>query len=153
MSIPVPSVRTEQDRAKWAAGRYAAQTYCFDGARLGLGSGTTSHFVVHALAEQVEKGLDVVGVATSTATRDLAVQLGITVVDLDDVEQLDVCLDGFDEIDPAGTMIKGGGACLLWEKLVATTSAKMVGVGDHTKVVDVLGTFPLPIEIVQFAHA
>jgi ribose 5-phosphate isomerase len=70
VSIPVPILRSDQDRAKWAAGCYAAQTYCFDGARLGLGSGTTSHYLVHALAEQVSQGPDVIGVATSTATRD-----------------------------------------------------------------------------------
>lgn len=141
----------DQDRAKLAAGRFAAETYCFDGARLGLGSGTTSHYFVRALAEQVRDGLQVVGVPTSNGTRELALSLGITLVDLDDVDQLDVCIDGPDEIDPDGSMIKGGGACLLWEKLVARTSARMVVVADHTKAVPALGTFPLPVEIVQFS--
>lgn len=143
--------RTEQDRAKLAAGRFAAERYCFDGARLGLGSGTTSHYFVRALAEQVRNGLDVVGVPTSNGTRELALELGITLVDLDDVAALDVCIDGPDEIDPSGAMIKGGGACLLWEKLVAKTSAKMVVVADHSKAVQTLGAFPLPIEVVQFS--
>jgi ribose 5-phosphate isomerase A len=149
---PLPiETATQQDRAKLAAGRFAARTYCFDGAVLGLGSGTTSHYFVRALAELVHDGMDVVGVPTSTATRDLALQQGITVVDLDDVNELDVCVDGPDEIDPRGAMIKGGGACLLWEKLVAKASAKMVVVADHTKAVSALGAFPLPVEVVQFS--
>jgi len=143
--------RNDQDRAKLAAGRFAAEKYCFDGAKLGLGSGTTSHYFVRALAELVRDGLQVVGVPTSNGTRDLALELGITLVDLDDIDQLDVCIDGPDEIDPDGSMIKGGGACLLWEKLVARTSAKMVVVADHTKAVPTLGRFPLPVEIVQFS--
>ncbi len=143
--------RNDQDRAKLAAGRFAARTYAFDGARLGLGSGTTSHYFVRALAELVRDGLDVVGVPTSNSTRDLALELGITLVDLDDVDELDVCIDGPDEIDPDGAMIKGGGACLLWEKLVARTSRRMVVVADHTKAVATLGAFPLPIEVVQYS--
>jgi len=145
------TTRSEQDRAKLAAGRHAADLYCFDGAKLGLGSGTTSHYFVRALAEKVRDGLDVVGVPTSNGTKELALSLGITLVDLDDVEQLDVCIDGPDEIDPNGSMIKGGGACLLWEKLVARTSAKMVVVADATKTVEHLGAFPLPVEIVPFS--
>lgn len=151
MTETAPITRTDQDRAKLAAGRHAAATYCFDGARLGLGSGTTSHYFVRALGELVRDGLQVVGVPTSNGTRDLALELGITLVDLDDIDQLDVCIDGPDEIDSDGAMIKGGGACLLWEKLVAQTSARMVVVADHTKAVATLGQFPLPIEIVQFS--
>jgi len=151
MTSPTIETRSPQDRAKLAAGRFAARTYCFDGARLGLGSGTTSHYFVRALGDLVHDGLDVVGVPTSTATRELALELGITLVDLDDLEELDVCVDGPDEIDPTGAMIKGGGACLLWEKLVARASAKMVVVADNTKAVPTLGAFPLPIEVVQFS--
>ncbi|MFC5826124.1 ribose-5-phosphate isomerase RpiA [Nonomuraea insulae] len=143
---------TPQDRAKIAAGRHAAETYCRDGMRLGLGSGTTSHFFVRALGEKVKQGLDIVGVPTSTATRDLALDLGIPLVDLDDVTELDVCVDGPDEIDPDGSMIKGGGACLLWEKIVATASRKMVVVADNSKLVARLGAFPLPVEVVRFGH-
>ncbi|PPG32107.1 ribose 5-phosphate isomerase A [Pseudoclavibacter sp. RFBB5] len=141
----------DQDRAKLAAGRYAAEKYCFEGAKLGLGSGTTSHYFVRALAEKVHDGLDVVGVPTSKGTRDLALELGITLVDLDDIDRLDVCIDGPDEVDPAGAMIKGGGACLLWEKLVERATAKFVVVADATKAVGTLGAFPLPIEVVQFS--
>lgn len=149
-AIPIET-RNDQDRAKLAAGRFAADKYCFEGARLGLGSGTTSHYFVRALAEKVRDGLTVVGVPTSIGTRDLALELGITLVDLDDVDALDVCIDGPDEIDPDGVMIKGGGACLLWEKLVAKTSRKMVVVADSTKAVEALGAFPLPVEVVQFS--
>lgn len=151
MTTTTISTSNDQDRAKLAAGRFAAATYAIDGAKLGLGSGTTSHYFVRALAERVHDGLQVVGVPTSNGTRDLALELGITLVDLDDIDQLDVCIDGPDEIDPDGSMIKGGGACLLWEKLVARTSARMVVVADHTKAVSALGTFPLPVEIVQYS--
>ena len=142
--------RSKQDLAKRAAGRRAAQEYCKDGMRLGLGSGTTSHWFVRELAVRVRDGLDVVGVPTSTATRDLALELGIRLADLNDVPELDVTVDGPDEIDPAGSMIKGGGACLLWEKIVARASKRMVVVADDTKIVERLGAFPLPIEVLPF---
>ena len=142
--------QSNQDVAKRAAGRRAAEEYCKDGMRLGLGSGTTSHWFVRELAERVRDGLDVVGVPTSTATRDLALELGIRLADLNDLPELDVTIDGPDEIDPAGSMIKGGGACLLWEKIVARASKRMVVVADDTKIVDRLGVFPLPIEVLPF---
>ncbi len=142
--------QTPQDVAKLAAGRRAAEVHGKDGAKLGLGSGTTSHWFVRALAERVAEGLDVVGVPTSTATRDLALELGIPLADLNDLPELDVCIDGPDEIDPAGTMIKGGGACLLWEKIVARASRHRVVVADDSKVVARLGAFPLPIEVLPF---
>lgn len=141
---------TPQDRAKLAAGRTAVDTYLRDGLRVGLGSGSTSHWFVRALAEKVDEGLDVVGVVTSTSTHDLARSLGIRLADLNDVDELDVTVDGADEIDAEGAMIKGGGACLLWEKIVARASKRMVCVADETKVVDRLGAFPLPIEVVPF---
>lgn len=141
---------SSQDRAKQAAGRTAAQLYCHDGMLLGLGSGTTSHWFVRALADLIRDGLDVVGVPTSTATRDLALGLGIRLADLNDVPELDLTVDGPDEIDHDGSMIKGGGACLLWEKVVARASRRMVVVADDTKVVDRLGAFPLPVEVLPF---
>jgi len=141
-----------QDKAKIAAGRRAVEAYCADGMRLGLGSGTTSHFFVRGLAEKVKDGLDIIGVPTSTATRDLALELGVPLADLNDVSELDVTIDGPDEIDHQGSMIKGGGACLLWEKVVARASKKMVVVADDSKLVDTLGKFPLPIEVIRFGH-
>ena len=147
MSEPAP-----QDQAKMAAGRKAVEVYARDGLRLGLGSGTTSHFFVRALAVRVQEGLDIVGVPTSNATRELALELGVPLADLDDVSQLDVVVDGPDEIDHDGSMIKGGGACLLWEKIVARASTTMVVVADDSKLVQTLGRFPLPIEIVRFGQ-
>jgi ribose 5-phosphate isomerase A len=141
-----------QDRAKIAAGRRAVEEYCADGMRLGLGSGTTSHFFVRGLAEKVKEGLDIIGVPTSNATRDLALELDVPLADLNDVGELDVTIDGPDEIDHAGSMIKGGGACLLWEKIVARASKKMVVVADDSKLVQTLGKFPLPIEVIRFGH-
>jgi ribose 5-phosphate isomerase A len=145
------TTETPQDAAKYAVGRAAVERYAHDGARLGLGSGTTSAWFVRALGEKVADGLDVVGVPTSTATRDLALSVGITLVDLNDLDRpLDVTLDGPDEVDHDGDMIKGGGACLLWERMVAEASSKMVCIADDTKLVEQLGSFPLPIEVIPF---
>jgi len=140
----------ERDRAKYAAGEKAIETYFRDGMVVGLGSGTTSHWMVRALAPRVQAGLKVVGVPTSKATRDLAAGLGIPLADLNDRPELDVTLDGPDEVDRAGRMIKGGGACLLWEKIVAAATRKYVVIADDKKLVDVLGRFPLPVEVVPF---
>lgn len=143
--------QTAQDKAKYAVGRAAVERYAYDGARLGLGSGTTSAWFVRALGEQVEQGLDVVGVPTSTFTRDLALSVGITLLDINDLDApLDITLDGPDEVDRDGDQIKGGGACLLWERMVADASRKVVCIADDTKLVDQLGRFPLPIEVVQY---
>ncbi|WP_028849503.1 ribose-5-phosphate isomerase RpiA [Thermocrispum municipale] len=143
--------RTEQDRAKWTAGTAAIDAYVRDGMKLGLGSGTTSHWFVRALGKAVADGLDVVGVPTSTATRDLALEVGVPLTTLADVERLDLTIDGADEIDHNGAMIKGGGACLLWERIVADASDRMVAVVDDSKVVETLGAFPLPIEVIPFS--
>ncbi len=139
-----------QDQAKLAAGRKAIETYLQDGMRIGLGSGTTSHWFVRALGEKVRDGFDIAGVPTSTATRDLAREVGVPLLDLNDVVELDLTIDGADEIDHAGRMIKGGGACLLWEKMVARVSRRMVAVVDDGKLVETLGRYPLPIEVIRF---
>jgi ribose 5-phosphate isomerase A len=140
----------ERDRAKYAAGVKAIEQYFRDGMVVGLGSGTTSHWMVRALAPLVRDGLKVVGVPTSTATRDLAAGLGIPLADLNDHLELDVTLDGPDEVDRAGRMIKGGGACLLWEKIVAAATRQYVVIADDRKLVPQLGRFPLPVEVVPF---
>lgn len=142
--------RDDRDRAKQAAGRQAIETYVRDGMKLGLGSGTTSHWFVRQLGDAVSRGLDVVGVPTSTSTRDLAQEVGVPLTTLADVERLDLTIDGADEIDNDGAMIKGGGACLLWERIVADASDRMVAVVDDSKVVATLGAFPLPIEVVPY---
>lgn len=141
-----------QDAAKYAAGKAAVARYAVDGAYLGLGSGTTSAWFVRALGERVAEGLQVVGVPTSNSTKELALSLNIPLVDLNDLDRkLDVTIDGPDEIDHDGDMIKGGGACLLWERIVAEASHKMVCIADTSKLKDTLGAFPLPIEVIPYA--
>lgn len=142
---------TDQDLAKWAAGTAAIDAYVRDGMKLGLGSGTTSHWFVRALGQAVAEGLDIVGVPTSTSTRDLALEVGVPLTTLAEVDRLDLTIDGADEIDHDGAMIKGGGACLLWERIVADASDRMVAIVDDSKVVDTLGAFPLPIEVIPFS--
>jgi ribose 5-phosphate isomerase A len=144
--------RTERDAAKLAAGKAAVREYVRDGMKLGLGSGTTSHWFVRALGEAVAEGLDVVGAPTSRGTGALAEQVGVRLAPLDELAPLDITIDGADEIDREGAMIKGGGACLLWEKIVANASRRMVAVVDAAKLVEPLGAFPLPIEVIPFGR-
>ena len=120
------------------------------GMRLGLGTGSTAAHFIELLAEQVRAGLKVVAVPTSEATRAQATRLGITLVTLDDVPELDLTVDGADEIGPDLTLIKGGGGALLREKIVAAASARMIVIADDSKWAKVLGRFPLPIEITPF---
>jgi ribose 5-phosphate isomerase A len=142
--------QNSQDLAKRAAGFMATEAYCEDGMTLGLGSGSSARWFVRALAVRVRDGLDVVGVPTSVETRDLARELGIRLADLDDITELDVTIDGANEIDRRGDMIKGGGAHLLREKIVARASRKVVVVADVSKLVDQLGAVPLPMEVLPF---
>jgi len=142
--------KTEQDKAKIAAGHKAIERYLRDGMQIGLGSGTTSHWFVRALGEKVREGLRISGVPTSNATREVAAEAGVPLLDLNDVTELDLTIDGPDEVDIAGRMIKGGGACLLWEKMVARASKRMICIADDTKLVETLGKFPLPIEVIRF---
>jgi ribose 5-phosphate isomerase A len=123
------------------------------GMRLGLGTGSTAKHFVELLAARVRDGLDVVAVPTSEATREQAARLGIALTTLDDNPELDLTVDGADEIAPDLTLIKGGGGALLREKIVAAASARMVVIADESKWVRVLGSFPLPIEIAPFGAA
>jgi len=140
-----------QDEAKLAAATKAIETFLQDGMTIGLGSGTTSRFFVRILGDRVKSGLRVIGVPSSKSTGQLAQEVGVPLADLNDVEQLDLTIDGADEIDPKGRMIKGGGANLLWEKIVASASRKMVAIVDESKRVQRLGRFPLPVEIIPFS--
>lgn len=137
------------DELKAAAGR-AALEFVTPGMRLGLGTGSTAEAFVRALGEKVAAGLQVVGVPTSERTAALATSLGIPLATLDEVPALDLVIDGADEVDPKLRLIKGGGAALLREKIVATASAQMLVIVDASKVVPVLGRFPLPIEVNRF---
>ena len=123
------------------------------GMRLGLGTGSTAQAFVELLAERVRQGLDVVAVPTSKATQAQAARLGIALTTLDETDELDLTVDGADEIAPDLTLIKGGGGALLREKVVASASAKMIVIADESKWVSALGRFPLPIEIVPFGAA
>lgn len=134
--------------AKRAAGRAAAERVD-DGMLLGLGTGSTVAYFLDALAEQ---GREVRGVATSQATADRCAELGIPVLDPAEVAELDLCVDGADELTPTLALTKGGGGALLREKVVATMSRSMLVIATPDKVVERLGgRFPLPVEVVPFA--
>src|SRR6201996_6112922 len=121
-----------------------------DGMKLGLGTGSTAKHFVELLGEKVRAGLNVIGVPTSEVTRADAIRCGIKLTTLDEIDRLDLTIDGADEIDPALNLIKGGGGALLREKIVAAASARMIVIADESKWVDALGRFPLPIEIAPF---
>jgi ribose 5-phosphate isomerase A len=122
------------------------------GMRLGLGTGSTAKHFVDLLGARVKSGLDVVCVPTSEATRLQAEALGIRLATLDDVSELDLTVDGADELDDALRLVKGGGGALLREKIVAAASARLVIIADASKRVAQLGRFPLPVEVVRFGH-
>jgi ribose 5-phosphate isomerase A len=124
-----------------------------DGMKLGLGTGSTTKHFVELLGEKVRAGMKVVGVPTSEATRADAVRCGIALTTLDDIDRLDLTVDGADEIDPELNLIKGGGGALLREKIVAAASDRMIVIADDTKWVDALGRFPLPVEVIPFGLA
>ena len=136
---------------KEAAGRAAAKLVR-DGDVVGLGTGSTAYFAVVALGERVKAGLKIFGIPTSLQTADLARAAGILLTTLDEHPEIDITIDGADEIDPKLNLIKGGGGALLREKIIASVSKKMVVVADSGKMVPVLGKFPLPVEIISFAR-
>src|SRR5271157_3272710 len=139
------------EEEKEAAGRAAARLVR-DGDIVGLGTGSTAYFAVIALGERVKAGLKIVGIPTSLQTADLARAVDIPLTTLDEHPEIDITIDGADEVDPKLSLIKGGGGALLREKVVASVSKKMVVVADSSKVVPVLGKFPLPVEIISFAR-
>jgi ribose 5-phosphate isomerase A len=127
-----------------------ALEYVQEGMKLGLGTGSTAKHFVELLGERVRAGLGVIGVPTSEATRADAVRCGIRLTTLDEVDRLDLTVDGADEIDPDLNLIKGGGGALLREKIVAAASDRMIVIADETKWVEMLGRFPLPVEVIPF---
>lgn len=140
---------TTADLAKINAATKALE-YVKDGMLLGLGTGSTSAHFVRLLGERVRQGLRVKGVPTSEATRNLAEQVGVPLLEISQIDKLDLDIDGADEIDPQFRLIKGGGGALLREKIVAAASGQMIVIADEAKDVDVLGAFPLPVEVVRF---
>ena len=142
--------KAQQDALKKAAGIEAAKLI-ENGMIAGLGTGSTVRFLVDELGRRVkEEGLQFTGVTTSRRTQEQAEGYGIKIVDIDDVDHIDITIDGADEVDKNFNGIKGGGAALLWEKIVATNSNKIVWIVDESKVVDTIGKFPLPVEVIPF---
>ncbi|WP_143069285.1 ribose-5-phosphate isomerase RpiA [Paenibacillus sp. OV219] len=137
--------------AKRAAAEKAAE-YVRDGMIVGLGTGSTAYWVIQKLGEMTKNGLSMKAVATSTPSELLAEELGITLVRLSEIDEIDLTIDGADEIDGEWNLIKGGGGALLREKIIASASKELIIIADESKVVQQLGRFPLPIEIVQFGH-
>ena len=123
------------------------------GMKIGLGTGSTVKYTVIELGRRItEEGLEIVGVPTSLATEKLATKVGIPLVELSECTHLDIVIDGADEFDNNYNLIKGGGAALLREKIVAQESLSMIVVADERKMVGTLGAFPLPVEITPFSH-
>ncbi|MFT3727103.1 MAG: ribose-5-phosphate isomerase RpiA [Terricaulis sp.] len=131
----------------------AALTFVKDGMVVGLGTGSTSAHFVRLLGDRVRQGLRVRGVPTSEATRNLAEQVGVPLLEISQVAKIDIDVDGADEIDPAFRLIKGGGGALLREKIVAAASGQMIVIADESKWVETLGAFPLPVEVTRFGFA
>ena len=136
------------------ASKRAAATRAVDfvnpGMRLGLGTGSTARYFVELIGARVRAGLDIVAVPTSEATRADAERCGVPLTTLDETPELDLTVDGADEIAPDLSLIKGGGGALLREEIVAAASARMIVIADETKWVSRLGKYPLPIEVVPF---
>ncbi len=147
--IPQTRIRMNADALKRESARRALD-YVKSGMKLGLGTGSTAAHFVDLLAEKVRGGLSVVGVPTSEATRKQAEALGIPLTTLEETPELDLTIDGADELDPSLSLIKGGGGALLREKIVASASREMIVVADESKAVAALGRFPLPVEVVDF---
>jgi ribose 5-phosphate isomerase A len=137
-------------QVKKNVGIYAAE-FVKQGMRLGLGSGTTVYWFIQELGQRIKQGLQITTVATSKETARLAEQAGITVTDLNELGgQLSLTIDGADEIDLQGQLIKGGGGALLQEKIVAAASRELIIIADSSKLVSCLGKFPLPVEVIPF---
>ena len=140
------------DLEKQTAARAAAEMV-EPGSIVGLGSGSTATWAIRLLGERVRNGLNIVGIPTSQKTKQLAEQLGIPLATLDQHPQIDIDIDGADEIDPHLNLIKGGGGALLREKIIASASRRFIVVGDSSKQVAHLGKFPLPVEVIPFAES
>jgi ribose 5-phosphate isomerase A len=137
------------DLAKMQAAS-AALEYVEDGMILGLGTGSTASHFVRMLGDRVREGLRIGGLPTSEATRRLAIQVGVPLIEIDQADRIDLTVDGADEIDPDFRLIKGGGGALLREKIIAHASDLMVVIADASKMVTQLGAYPLPVEVTPF---
>ncbi len=130
----------------------AAIEFVEDGMTIGLGTGSTAKFFVELLAEEIADGLMIKGVPTSEDTRRLAESLGIPLLPIEQVDRIHLTVDGADEVDDKAQLIKGGGAALLREKIIANASDLMIVIADPSKQVELLGAFPLPVEVTPFGY-
>ena len=137
------------DEIKQAVARRAAE-FVTNGMTLGIGTGSTANYLLYALADRMKKGLRFTGVPTSEQTEKLAAELNIPVVQLDEAEEIHLAIDGADEVSAQLDLIKGGGGAFLQEKMVAFAANKFIVIGDETKLVNKLGKFPLPVEVVPY---
>jgi ribose 5-phosphate isomerase A len=131
---------------------YKAAEYIEQGMTVGLGSGSTVFHVIVRVGELVKEGLEIKCVSTSSSTSALAKECGIKLIELSETDSIDLTIDGADEIDPKLCGIKGGGGALLFEKIVALNSKRNIWIADSSKLVDTLGKFPLPVEVIPFGH-
>ena len=127
--------------------------YIDDGTTIGLGTGSTVAFMLNKLSQRVKSGLKIKAVSTSTTTTKLATTLGIKISKLNEIDKIDLTIDGADEVDENLNGIKGGGGALLYEKIVASISKKNIWIVDSTKLVKTLGKFPLPVEVVKYGSS
>lgn len=130
----------------------AAMDYVEDGMTIGLGTGSTAKYFVELVAEEIADGMALRGVPTSEQTRRQAVSLGVPLIDIEQVDRIHMTVDGADEVDEQAQLIKGGGAALLREKIIADASDLMVVIADPSKQVEMLGQFPLPVEVTPFGY-
>ncbi|RAJ76497.1 ribose 5-phosphate isomerase A [Chitinophaga dinghuensis] len=137
--------------AKKAAADKAA-TFIEPGMTVGLGTGSTAYYVIMRIGEMVKEGLEIRAVATSVESEQLAKAQGITIVPFAAISGIDIDIDGADETDIQLRLIKGGGGALLREKIIAAAAGRMIVIADESKLVSQLGKFPLPVEIIPFAH-
>ena len=130
----------------------AVKDFIKDGMVIGLGTGSTAYYAIHAIGDLVKEGVNIQGVATSKTTELLARELGIPLLPIDDVTYIDLAIDGVDEIDYEFNAIKGGGGALFREKVVASLANEVIWIMDDTKLVDSIGKFPLPVEVARYGH-
>jgi len=142
---------SSNNQEKEAAARASLQ-FVHDGQIVGLGTGSTAVYAVRFLGERVRAGLNIRGIPTSVHTKELAISLGIPLTTLEEFQQIDITIDGADEVDLQLNLIKGGGGALLREKIIASATRQLVIIGDSGKKVPMLGRFPLPVEIIPFAQ-
>lgn len=139
------------EEIKKNAGHYAADLV-EQGMSFGLGTGSTVYWLIQELGKRVAGGLEIRAIPTSLQTAQLAREAGIPLADMNEIDSLPLAIDGADEIDPYGQLIKGGGGALLQEKIVASAADKFVIIADQSKLVPRLGAFPLPVEVIPFGY-